>query len=73
LNVERLPIQGEELIQFLAKHGHLDVNNGIKFGSTGKGFIRMNISCPKHIIISAMDNLKHAVDLINVQKSEQNC
>jgi len=73
LDVSQLPIQGIELIQYLAKHAKIGVNNGDRFGKPGEGFIRMNISCPKSIIVDAMHNLKSAVDLLFVQNSEQNC
>ncbi len=73
IDVSTLPIQGVELIQFLAKHAKIGVNNGDRFGKSGEGFIRMNIACPKSIIEEAMKNLKSAVELLLVQNSEQIC
>lgn len=73
LDVSALPIHGVELIQFLAKHAKIGVNNGDRFGKSGAKFIRMNIACPKSILEEAMKNFKSAVELLFVQNSEQNC
>lgn len=73
LDVSTLPIQGIELIQYLAEYAKIGVNNGDRFGKSGAGFIRMNIACPKSIIEEAMKNLKNAIELLFVQNSEQNC
>jgi putative C-S lyase len=61
LKVSELPLEGTTLIQFLAKHAKMGVNDGANFGKSAKGFIRMNISCPKKIIEEAMNNLLFAV------------
>lgn len=65
LKVTQLPIQGKELIQYLAKEAKMGVNDGAAFGYSAKGFIRMNISCPKSIIEEAMKNLDQAIKKLN--------
>ena len=65
IKVDQLPIQGKELIQYLAKEAKMGVNDGANFGISAKGFIRMNVSCPKEIIVEAMNNLKSAITKIN--------
>jgi bifunctional pyridoxal-dependent enzyme with beta-cystathionase and maltose regulon repressor activities len=68
LKVDRLPIQGKELIRYLAKEAKIGVNDGANFGISAKGFIRMNVSCPKEIIEEAMKNMKYAIQNLKVQK-----
>lgn len=61
LKVDKLPIQGQKLIQYLAKEAKVGLNDGANFGDLAKGFLRMNVSCPKEIIIEAMENMKLAI------------
>ena len=61
LKVDKLPLTGSELIKYLGKEAKMGVNDGASFGNTAKGFIRMNVACPKDIIVEAMNNLNGAI------------
>jgi len=66
LKVDELPLRGTKLIQYLAKEAKMGLNKGESFGKMGNGFVRMNIACPKSVVIEAMNNLKLAVDKLVV-------
>lgn len=51
-----------ELKSFLFEKAKLGLNDGATFGEEGKGFMRLNIACPKSTLVKALDNLKKAVD-----------
>jgi cystathionine beta-lyase len=51
-------IQESELLSLIADEAHLILEGGSMFGQAGTGFIRMNISCPKHILIEALNRLE---------------
>ncbi|ONI44626.1 aminotransferase [Candidatus Epulonipiscioides gigas] len=49
--------KGQELLVKIADEAHLILESGSLFGANGKDFIRMNISCPTHVIIEVMNRL----------------
>jgi cystathionine beta-lyase len=51
-------IEEEELIQIIADEAHLILEGGSMFGEAGHGFIRMNISCPKQVLVEALNRLE---------------
>ncbi len=64
MDVSKLNIQGEELIQYLAKNAQVGLTDGAVFGKEGTHFVRMNISCPFSIIKQAMDSLRDSIHQI---------
>ena len=61
LKVDQLPLSGSDLIKYLGKEAKMGLNDGENFGASAKGFVRMNVACPKEIIVQAMSNLNGAV------------
>ncbi|OOB79343.1 MAG: aminotransferase [Epulopiscium sp. Nuni2H_MBin001] len=51
-------MKGSDLLKKIASEAHLILEDGIIFGECGEGFIRMNIACPKTVLIEALDRLK---------------
>lgn len=51
-------IQESELLSMIADEAHLILEGGSMFGQAGAGFIRMNISCPKQILVEALNRLE---------------
>lgn len=51
-------LEESELLSIIADEAHLILEGGSMFGEPGKGFIRMNIACPKQILVEALDRLK---------------
>lgn len=61
IDMSFLRFEPNELISFLAKEAKLGLSDGAIFGTEGKGFVRMNISCPRSVIMTAMENLLKAI------------
>ena len=51
----------KEQEEFLRKKAFLFLDEGHMFGETGKGFTRMNLACPTHVLLEALDRLKVAL------------
>lgn len=57
-----LGLSTEELDDLFFKKAKIAFDSGYWFGETGKGFMRMNIACPKSMLKEGLDRLKAAVD-----------
>ncbi len=52
----------EELKTFVIKKAGLGLSDGPLFGQGGSGFQRMNLACPRSVVVQAMKKLKTAMD-----------
>lgn len=66
LDFRGLNLDGEELTQFLIKEAKLGLNAGETFGEGYERFARLNVATPRSILEKAMDQLKNAVDKMNI-------
>lgn len=57
LDFKDLGLNEKELKDFMLNKAHLWTDLGYIFGESGKGFVRINIACPKSILKEALDNL----------------
>ena len=57
LDCRALGLEQEELLDRLNK-AHVRVNDGLFFGEMGRGFIRLNIGCPRSQIMAALEQMK---------------
>jgi cystathionine beta-lyase len=64
--VDQLPLQGKDLIRYLAKEARVGFNDGAAFGKAGEGFLRMNIACPLSVIEEAMEGMALAIEKLNL-------
>lgn len=62
LDFKALNMEQEELKKFIFEKAKLALNDGATFGEEGKGFMRMNIACPKATLVEALNRLKNAID-----------
>ncbi|MDL2224097.1 hypothetical protein LJB92_02150 [Bacteroidales bacterium OttesenSCG-928-M06] len=51
----------EELNSLFVEKARLALNDGKMFGEAGIGFIRMNVGCPRTVVLEALNNLKNAL------------
>lgn len=51
-------LEESKLLETIADEAHLILEGGSMFGEAGKGFIRMNISCPKQVLVEALNRLE---------------
>ena len=61
LDFNGLNITPEEITDMLIKDAKVAMNDGASFGANGKGFVRMNIACPRYMVEDAMARIEKAV------------
>jgi cysteine-S-conjugate beta-lyase len=64
LDCRGLGLSAKDLHDFMIQQAGLGLNDGITFGATGDGFMRMNIACPRAIIQKALTQLEAAVNAL---------
>lgn len=52
----------EELTRFFADKCHLCLNPGEMFGPSGRGYMRINLGCPRSTVIKALELIKTGLD-----------
>ena len=51
----------EEMMELLLHRGKLALEPGSKYGESGRGFMRMNIACPRKTVEDGVDRFIHAL------------
>lgn len=64
LDFRKLNMTPDELTTFLRQRAGWAIMRGIAFGSSGAGFGRLNIACPRARLEAALDQLQNAVEQI---------
>lgn len=62
LDCSGLDMDTNQLQDFMVKKAKLGLNKGTTFGPGGEKHLRLNIGCPRSVLVEAMDNLKNAVN-----------
>lgn len=57
LDFRELGIEGVELNRKIINEAGIALSPGYQFGPGGEGFMRMNIACPRHSMLSALDGI----------------
>ncbi len=57
LDFRKTGLTEREVLHRLANEAHIITQGGSGFGKSGDGFIRMNIACPKSILIEALERI----------------
>lgn len=63
LDCSELNLSQPDLEKLFIQKAKLALNSGTMFGKEGKGFMRLNVGCPRITLEKALDNLKKAVVL----------
>ena len=61
LDCRGLGLSAEELEDFMLDQAGLWLNQGHRFGQEGRGFVRINIACPRSLLVQAMEQLSKAI------------
>ena len=61
LDCRALGINDQDLRNFLIEKAKIWLDEGTKFGAGGSGFMRMNIACPRPILLEALKRLETAI------------
>ena len=62
LDCRKLGLEQSELVDLFINKAHLALNDGEMFGVEGKGYMRLNIGCPRSVLAQALEQLKASVD-----------
>ena len=62
LDCRRLGLDDGGLKRLLLEQARIYPESGARFGVEGQGFIRLNIACPRSILVEALERIKAAVD-----------
>lgn len=60
LDFSKTGLSHEQIKERLVYDAKLALNDGLAFGPEGDCFMRMNVGCPRSVVIEAMDRLKKA-------------
>jgi cystathionine beta-lyase len=58
VNVSALQRPSKEIADALLKQQQLWINPGTMYGASGEGFIRINIACPRELLVEGLERLK---------------
>lgn len=64
LDFRKLNLSHEALKELIIDNAALALNSGVDFGDEGAGFMRMNIACPKAIILDSLQRLRKSIQKI---------
>ena len=55
-------LDGSELRQLIFEQAKVYLDDGFIFGPEGEGFERINIACPRSILVEALERMKRVID-----------
>ena len=61
LDFRELGLSQPELVKLMIGKARLGLNDGTAFGTEGTGFMRLNIGCPKSMLLEGLERLEHAL------------
>ncbi len=64
VNFNGLALSHEQLNRLLIKDAKVGFNTGTIFGESGKGFMRINLACPKSVVEKALSQVLRAIQSI---------
>lgn len=62
LDCRQLGLPQNELVDLFVNKARLALNDGTMFGDEGEGFMRLNVACPRSVLINALERLANAID-----------
>ena len=62
LDCRELGLPQPELVRLFQEKAGLALNDGAMFGPGGEGHMRLNVGCPRSILVDALKALKKAID-----------
>ncbi len=61
IDVSALQRPAKEITADLLQHQHLWINPGTMYGASGEGFVRVNIACPREMLVDGLERLRSGV------------
>lgn len=60
LDCRSLGLEQHELVERFINRAHLALNDGEMFGEEGRGYMRLNVACPRSVLATALEHLTAA-------------
>lgn len=64
LDCRDLGMDNQELSAFINENAKVGLEDGFIFGKSGSGFMRMNIACPRSLLIEALNRIENAIKVL---------
>ncbi len=61
LDCRSLGMDQDQLVKMFINRAHLALNDGSMFGDEGRGYMRLNVACPRSVLKLALDHLRDAL------------
>lgn len=61
LDCRELGLDDTELKRFFVRDAGVGLNPGVSFGAEGRGFMRLNIGCPRSTLVAVLERLESAL------------
>ena len=65
IDFSTLQLSQKEIVALCTDKAHLALNDGAIYGEEGKGYMRINLACPRSVVKQALIQLKEAIQSIN--------
>ncbi len=62
LDCKKMGMETDDLFNFFSQKAGLGLNKGTVFGPGGEYHLRLNVACPRSILVQAMKQLKETID-----------
>lgn len=62
LDARRVVGSGKSLTDFIRTRTGLYISDGVQYGKAGKGFLRMNVACPRKVLEDGLRRLKSGIE-----------
>lgn len=62
IDCRALGVPSDQIFKLLYEKGGLWLNSGTMYGSAGEGFVRMNIACPRAMLLEGCERMKIALE-----------
>ncbi len=70
LDCRDLGLDQDHLVKMFINKAHLALNDGSMFGNEGRGYMRLNVACPRSVLTTALDHLYDAISEISDMSAE---
>lgn len=64
LDISALGIASDEAAKSIRKNTGLFISSGAAYGNGGNGFLRMNVACPREMLLDGLHRLKKGIDML---------
>ena len=62
LDCSKIKLKSKELAEYINKTQGLLLSPGVQFGQNGDNFLRLNIACPKEMLLDGLNRFKEAIN-----------